>query len=137
MLKFCKLPITFLFLTLKFCWHSSATLVMMPKFYRQLTNYPCNDNDIYSTFLSILVFFHKYSPFTGQQRKREAISLTPLYRFYPIHRHLVIRQTIVAESSPLQIASNHFRTRNLQFPNASRLPLRYAGILVSKVSTSA
>ena len=36
------------------------------------------------------------------------ISLTPLYHFYPLHRHLDISQAITAESSPLHIASFEF-----------------------------
>ena len=42
--------------------------------------------------------------FTGQQSKGEAISLTPLYHFYPLHRHLEVNQEITAESSPHDIA---------------------------------
>ena len=41
-------------------------------------------------FFSIWVFFHEHSQFTGQQGKGEAISLTPLYHFHPLHRHLDI-----------------------------------------------
>ena len=41
-------------------------------------------------FFSIWVFFHEHSQFTGQQGKVEAISLTPLYHFHPLHRHLDI-----------------------------------------------
>ena len=55
---------------------------------------------------SILVFFHRYSRFTGQQGKGETISLTPVYQFYPFHRHLEISQAITAESSPLHIAAS-------------------------------
>ena len=42
--------------------------------------------------------------FTGQQGKGEAISLTPLYQFYPLHRRLEVNQAITAESSPQDIA---------------------------------
>ena len=45
-------------------------------------------------FISIWVFFHEHPRFTGQQRKGGAISLTPLYHFHSLHRHLVINQTI-------------------------------------------
>ena len=31
---------------------------------------------------------HKHSQFTGQQEKGEAISLTLLYHFHSLHRHL-------------------------------------------------
>ena len=47
-------------------------------------------------FFSIWAFFRKYSRFTGQQEKGEAICLTPLYHFYPFHRHLDISQAITA-----------------------------------------
>ena len=43
----------------------------------------------------------------------EGISLTPHYHFHPLHRHLDISRAITAESSPLHIASNRTRTRNL------------------------
>ena len=52
-----------------------------------------------------LVFFHKHSQFTGQQEKGEAISLTPLYLFHLLHRHLIITWAIAAESSPLHIST--------------------------------
>ena len=55
-------------------------------------------------FFSIWVFFHEHSRFTGKQGKKEAISLTPLYRFHPLHRHLDISLVTTAESSPLHIA---------------------------------
>ena len=42
--------------------------------------------------------------FAGQQGKEEAISLTPLYHFHPLHRHLEVNQAITAESSPQHIA---------------------------------
>ena len=37
--------------------------------------------------------------FTGQQGKGDAISLTPLYHFHPLYRHLEVHQAITAESS--------------------------------------
>ena len=43
----------------------------------------------------------------------EAISLSP-------HRHLDISRAIIAESSPLHIASSRTRTGNLRFPSASQ-----------------
>ena len=61
-------------------------------------------------FFSTWVLFHEHSRFTGQQRKREAISLSPLYSFDPLHRHLDNSQTITAESSPLHIANSRIRT---------------------------
>ena len=42
--------------------------------------------------------------FTGQQGKGDAIFLTPLYHFHPLHRHLEVNQAITAESSPQHIA---------------------------------
>ena len=54
-------------------------------------------------FFSIWVFFHKHSRFIGHQGKGEAISLTPLCHFHPLHIHLDIRRAITAESSPLHI----------------------------------
>ena len=72
------------------------------------------------TFLSVWVFFHEHSWFTGQQEKGEAISLTPLYYFHPLHRHLKISQAITAESSPLHIAVSRTRTDSFWFPSASR-----------------
>ena len=41
-------------------------------------------------FFSICVYFHEHSPFTEQQGKREALYVTPLYHFHPLHRHLDI-----------------------------------------------
>ena len=65
------------------------------------------------------VFFLEHSRFTGQQVKKEAISLSPLYHFHPLYRHLDISRAVIAESSPLHIASSRTRTGNLWFSNAS------------------
>ena len=70
--------------------------------------------------ISIWVFFHEHSRFTGQQGKEEGIYLSPLYHFHPLHRHLDISQAITAESSPLHIGGSRTRTGNLWFPSASR-----------------
>ena len=51
--------------------------------------------------VSIWVFFHKHSWFTEQ----EGISVTPLYHFHPVHRHLHISRAITAEWSPFHIAA--------------------------------
>ena len=64
-------------------------------------------------FLSIWVFFHEHSRFTGQQAKEEGIYLTPLYHFHQLQRHLDISRAITAESSPLHIAGSRTRTWNL------------------------
>ena len=73
-------------------------------------------------FLSIKVFFYEHSRFTGQQGKGKAIfiSLSPLYHFHLLHRHLHISRAITAEGSPLHIASSRTRTGNLWFLSASR-----------------
>ena len=55
-----------------------------------------------TVFSSILGFFHEHSRFTGQEVKGEAISLTFLYHFHPLHRHLDISRAITAESSHSQ-----------------------------------
>ena len=47
-------------------------------------------------------FFQEHLEFIGQQGKREAISLTPLYHFHLLHRHLDVCQVITAERSLLQ-----------------------------------
>ena len=47
------------------------------------------------------------------QRKGEAISLTSLYHFHLLYRHLDISWVITAESSPLHTASSWTWTRNL------------------------
>ena len=65
-------------------------------------------------------FFYEHSRFTAQQGKGEAISLTPLYHFHPLHRHLDISWANTGESSPLHVANSRIRTMNLWFPNASR-----------------
>ena len=71
-----------------------------------------------NAFFSRWVFFHEHLRFTGQQGKRDAISLTPLYHFHPFHRHFHSR-AITEENSTLQIASSQTRTGNLWFPSAS------------------
>ena len=71
---------------------------------------------LFFLFFSIcFFFFHEHSRFTGQQGKGEDIYLTPLYHFYPLHRHLDISRAVTAESSPLHIAGSRTRTRNLRF----------------------
>ena len=63
------------------------------------------------------VTYNLYMWITGLQGKREGISLTPHYHFYPLHRYLDISRPITAESSPLHIASSLIRTENLWFPS--------------------
>ena len=57
-------------------------------------------------------FFHKHWWFTGQQGKGETTSLTPLYHFYLLHRHLDISWVITAESLHLHITSSQTQTGN-------------------------
>ena len=52
----------------------------------------------------------------GSRGSREegggVICLTPLYRFYPLYRHLDISRAITAESSPPRVqVANHKATR--------------------------
>ena len=63
---------------------------------------------VFCCFFCFLFFFSRTFIlwFTGQQGKREAISLTPLHHFESRHRHLEIRSASTAESSPLHIASS-------------------------------
>ena len=60
---------------------------------------------LFFVFLSIWVFFHELSRFTGQQTKGEGVYLTPLYHFHQLHRHLDISRATTAESPSLHIAS--------------------------------
>ena len=64
-------------------------------------------------------FFSRISWFTGQQGNGEAISLTSLYHFHLLYRHLDISQIIAAESSLLRIVGSRTHTSNLWFPIGS------------------
>ena len=75
---------------------------------------------------SVSVFFHDHLRITGLQEKGRGISLTPLYHFHPLHRHLNISRVTTAERSPLHIACDPTKTENPWFPSTSRQPLRYA-----------
>ena len=66
------------------------------------------------------VFFYEHLRVTGQLGKGESIYLSLLYHFHPLHRHLDINRSIIAESSLLQIAYIRTRTGNFCFPSASR-----------------
>ena len=60
-----------------------------------------------ATFFSIWISFHEHSRFIGQQGNGEAISLTTLYHFHPLRRHLGHLEIILAittEILPLHIA---------------------------------
>ena len=65
------------------------------------------------SFFSICVFFPEHLQFTKQQGKVDAISLTPVYHFNPLHRYIDIIRAITAESSPLHLTSSGTRTGNL------------------------
>ena len=71
------------------------------------------------------VFLHEQSRVSGKQRKEEAISLTPLYHFHPLLRHLGISRVTAAEGSPLHMTSSRTRAGNLWFPSASHESLSY------------
>ena len=77
------------------------------------------------TFFSIWLFFQELSRFTGQQGKREAISVTALNHFYLLYRHMDISLAITARSSPLHVVTSRTRTGS-HFPSANRQPLSYA-----------
>ena len=51
--------------------------------------------------VSLWVFFHEHSRFTEQN----GISVTPLYHFHSLHRHLHISRVITAEWSSFHIAA--------------------------------
>ena len=55
-----------------------------------------------ASFFSIWVFFHKHSGFAEHQGKGEATSISPLYHFQPLQRHLDISGTVTAEILRLQ-----------------------------------
>ena len=63
-------------------------------------------------FFSIWAFFHKHSLFTGQQAKGEVISLTLLYHFHLLHRHLDTGRVITVQNLPQHIASSQTQTEN-------------------------
>ena len=78
-------------------------------YYLTVAKHSFNVLDFERTSFFIRVLFHEHSQFTGQQEKGEAISLIPLYRFHPLHRHFDISRTITAESSPLHFCSSRTR----------------------------
>ena len=67
-------------------------------------------------FLSRTFTIHRAA---GEEGGR-VISLTLLYHFHPLHRHLDISRAITAQRSHLHTASNRTRTGSLWFPSASR-----------------
>ena len=50
---------------------------------------------VLSCFFSIRVFFHEHSQLTGQQGKEEVISLSPLYHYWTLHRHLTLARLLL------------------------------------------
>ena len=75
---------------------------------------------IFFFFFAIWVFFYEHSRITGLQGKGKGISLTPLYHFHQLQRHLDISRAITAESSPLHTASS--RTRPGTFGFRAQVP---------------
>ena len=67
---------------------------------------PPNFPPLSTFFLSFWLYFHEHSRFTGQQGKGEPISLTCLYYFQPLQRHLDISWEIIAEKNSWQPDSN-------------------------------
>ena len=100
--------------------------------------------NIYEPFiLSGFSFTNIHKRFTGQQGRAGGgggggggffYSLTLLYHFHPLHRHLDISRAITPGSSPLRIASRQTQTGNFWFPSASHTPpnLMY---ICKKIST--
>ena len=74
---------------------------------------------IFCLLISIWVFLYWHSRFTGQQGKGEAISLTTLYHFHPLHRHFNMMRVLTRGNSPLSITSSRTRIGNLCFPSTS------------------
>ena len=70
-------------------------------------------------FLSGFCFSNIYEPLDIRGRGK-AISLTPFYLSYALHRHLDISLKISEESPPLYIANGPTRTRKPWFPSLSR-----------------
>ena len=89
------------------------------------------------SFLFIYLFFlsgfssHKHSWSTEQQWRREVLSLTALYHFHPLYRHLDINLTITAEISPPHIASSRITKLRL-FKYARMLSFQQEMILLEE-----
>ena len=89
---------------------------------------------VLETIITEAIFFLSGSSFTGIHDSQDnrggeslSLSLTPLYHFHLLHRHLDISQAITAENSPMHIASRRTWTRNLFFPSANCYPQSYVG----------
>ena len=77
-------------------------------------------------FFFYLGFLSRAFTIRGAAGEGEGIYLAPLYHFHPLCGCLGIGRAIAAGGSPLRIAGNWTRARNLWFPSASRQPLSYA-----------
>ena len=84
-----------------------------------------------SIFLSRFSFMDIHNSQDNRGRGSLSLSLTALYHFHLLHRHVDISQAITAESLPMHIASSQTWTRNLFFPNASCHKLCGKQLLVS------
>ena len=80
------------------------------------------------TIITETIFFLSGFSFTDIHHSQDnrgrgslSLSLTALYHFHLLHRHIDISQAITAESSPMHIASSRTWTRNLCFSKCKLL----------------
>ena len=90
--------------------HSLMKNVLIQQFHNSNGNIFC-----YLGFLSRIFTIHR----TAEGGIRQAISVTLLYQFYLLRRHLNISLATTAESSSLHITNSWIRTRNIWFPRTS------------------
>ena len=74
-------------------------------------------------FFFCLVFFSRIKRL---QEKWKVISVTSVYHFHRVNKHLNISRRITAKISPLHIANGWTRNEDPWFPGASHKPLSYA-----------
>ena len=79
-----------------------------------LISFPVWEKKIFLFFLS-----HDIHD-SHESRARGRSFFIPLYRFYPLHRHLHISRVITEESSCLHMTSGRIRAGNFWFPSANR-----------------
>ena len=82
----------------------------------EVLGYPKQFSELFPRILFFFFYFGFLShTFTIHRTagEGEAISLTPLYYFHPLHRNVGISQVITAECVPLLITSSRTRTGNL------------------------
>ena len=128
--KFKKIEITYFIFIYLFIYFSkiktNLELMLEPKLSCDLNCHFCvansflNFQDIptdywnifygFYNFFFIWFFFREHSRFTGQYRKREAISFISLYHFSSLHRYLDVRLAITSDSSLLHIARSWTQT---------------------------